>query len=159
MTIKSLPKLLFSIVLCEGAGLVGSLFTFSAISNWYVTLNKPSFSPPNYLFGPVWITLYALMGVSLYLIWQENIKKKEVKESLQAFGIHLFFNATWSMMFFGLRNSLLGLINILILWILIVIVIYKFYKINKTSGLLLLPYLVWVSFATYLNYSVWVLNR
>lgn len=152
MSMKNLPKFLVSIVICEGAGLIGSVFTFSAIPNWYITLNKPTFSPPNFLFGPVWTTLYFLMGVSLYLVWKK-------KNSLKLFWIHLFFNATWSIMFFGLRNPLLGLINILILWLLIVIVIYKFWKINKTAGLLLLPYLAWVSFATYLNYSIWILNK
>lgn len=153
MKIRNLAKLILSIAICEGAGLIGSVFTISAIPNWYITLNKPTFSPPNFLFGPVWTTLYLLMGISLYLIWE-----KKNKNVLNIFWIHLFFNATWSIMFFGLRNPLFGLINILILWILIVIVIYKFWKINKTAGLLLLPYLVWVSFATYLNYSIWIIN-
>lgn len=151
MKIKNLTKLILSIAICEGAGLIGSVFTFSAIPNWYITLNKPTFSPPNFLFGPVWTTLYFLMGISLYLIWEK-------KNSLKLFWIHLFFNASWSIAFFGLRNPLLGLINILILWILIIMVLYKFWKINKTAGLLLLPYLVWVSFATYLNYSIWIIN-
>jgi len=154
MKIKSLPKLLLFIAICEGAGLIGSVFTFPAISTWYKFLNKPSFSPPNFLFGPAWITLYFLMGISLYLIW-----RKKNKNALVFFWIHLFFNATWSVMFFGLRSPLLGLINILILWVLIVVVIHKFWKINKTAGILLLPYLAWVSFATYLNYSIWLLNR
>lgn len=156
MKIKNLPKLLLSIMICEGAGIVGSIFTFSAIPTWYVTLNKPSFSPPNFLFGPVWITLYFLMGVSVYLVWTSG---KKVKEALRLFWIHLFFNGTWSIMFFGLRSPLLGLVNILILWVLIVMVIYRFWKINRTAGLLLLPYFAWVSFATFLNYNIWLLNR
>lgn len=151
MKIRNLSKLVLSIAICEGAGIIGSVFTFSAIPNWYITLNKPAFNPPNYLFGPVWTTLYFLMGISLYLIWEK-------RHSLRLFWIHLFFNASWSIVFFGLRNPLLGLINILILWVLIVLVLYKFWKIDKTAGLLMLPYLAWVSFATYLNYSIWILN-
>lgn len=156
MKIKNLYKLILFIVICEGAGLIGSIFTFSAIPTWYQALNKPEFSPPNSVFGPVWTTLYLLMGISAYLIWASG---KKVKNALTLFWIHLFFNATWSVMFFGLRNPLLGLINIVILWILIVVVTYRFWKINKSAGLLLLPYLAWVSFATYLNYSIWFLNR
>lgn len=155
MKIKDFPKLLFSIIICEGAGLIGSIFTFSAIPTWYRFLNKPSFSPPNFIFGPVWITLYFLMGISVYLIWSA---RKNTKGALNLFWIHLFFNATWSIMFFGLKSPLLGLINIVILWILIVMVVYRFWKINRVAGLLLLPYLIWVSFATILNYNIFILN-
>lgn len=155
MKYNTLPKLLLSIVMCEGAGLAGSIFTFAAIPTWYVTLNKPAFSPPNFIFGPVWTTLYALMGISLYLIWTSG---KKIKGALLLFGIHLFFNITWSIVFFGLKSPLLGLINIVVLWILILVVIYKFWKINQWAGILLLPYLAWVNFATFLNYNIWVLN-
>lgn len=154
MKIKNLPKLIFSIIICEGAGLAGSVFTFSAITTWYKFLNRPSFSPSNSIFGPVWTILYALMGISVYLIWSS----KKAKKPLLLFWVHLFFNATWSIMFFGLRNPFLGLVNILILWLLILIVIYKFWEINKISAILLLPYLIWVSFATILNFSILVLN-
>lgn len=153
---KNWPKLIFSVAICEGAGLIGSFFTFPAITSWYKFLNKPSFSPPNFLFGPVWTMLYFLMGISLYLIWTS---RKKAKEALFIFWIHLFFNVTWSIAFFGLRSPLLGLTNIVIVWILIVFVTYKFWKINKSAGLLLLPYLAWVSFATVLNYSIWLLNK
>lgn len=156
MKIKDLPKLLFSILICEGAGIVGSIFTFSAISTWYVTLSKPTFSPPNFIFGPVWTILYFLMGISVYLIWKS---RKKVKEALNIFWIHLFFNATWSIAFFGFRSPLLGLVNILILWVLVIMVIYRFWKIKWVAGLLLLPYLAWVSFAAFLNYNIWLLNR
>ncbi|MDO8576853.1 MAG: TspO/MBR family protein [Candidatus Daviesbacteria bacterium] len=149
-------KLLLFIAICEGAGLIGSAFTFSAIPGWYVTLNKPAFNPPNNIFGPVWTMLYLLMGISVYLIWVSGKKSREV---LRLFWIHLFFNVTWSIMFFGFKSPILGLINILTLWVLIVVVIYKFWKINRTAGLLLLPYLGWVSFATFLNYNIWLLNK
>lgn len=155
MKFKNLPRLLFSIGICEGVGLIGSFFTFPAISTWYKFLNKPSFSPPNWLFGPAWTVLYFLMGISLYLIWTS---RKKTKEALLLFWIHLFFNATWSIAFFGLRSPFLGFINILILLFLILVVIYKFWKINKLAGALFLPYLVWVSFATVLNYNILILN-
>lgn len=156
MRIKNLPKLLIYIAICQGAGILGSFFTASAIPTWYATLNKPSFSPPNFLFGPVWVTLYALMGISAYLV---SISGKNVKNTLNLFWVHLFFNATWSVMFFGFKSPLLGLINIVILWVLIVMVIIRFWKINKWAGVLLLPYLAWVSFASILNYYLWLLNR
>lgn len=155
MKFKNLPRLLFSIGICEGAGIVGSFFTFSAIPAWYSSLNKPSFAPPNFIFGPIWITLYFLIGIALYLIWTS---RKNIKGALFLFWIHLFFNATWSIAFFGLRSPLLGFINILILLFLILVVIYKFWKINKLAGALFLPYLVWVSFATVLNYNILILN-
>lgn len=156
MRIKNLSKLLLFIFICEGAGIIGSFFTASAIPTWYATLNKPSFSPPNYLFGPVWVTLYALMGIATYIVWSSG---KKVKNILNLFWVHLFFNATWSIAFFGLQNPLLGLVNIVILWVLIIAVIYKYWQVNKWAGVLLLPYLAWVSFATFLNYNLWLLNR
>lgn len=138
---------------------MGTVFTVSSIENWYNLLNQPSFRPPNWLFGPVWTILYTLMGISLYLIWSKGIKKKEVRSALKLFGVHLILNAGWSIVFFGLHNIFLSLINIIVLWILIILVIVKFYKIDKRASLILLPYLVWVSFAVILNYSIYLLNR
>ncbi|MBI2315298.1 tryptophan-rich sensory protein [Candidatus Daviesbacteria bacterium] len=131
MKIKNLSKLLLYIFICEGAGIIGSFFTVSAIPVWYAALSKPAFAPPNSIFGPVWITLYILMGLSAYLIWSAG--KKASQNALQLFWIHLFFNATWSISFFGLRNLGLGLVNILILWFLILAVLVKFWKINQTA--------------------------
>ncbi|MBI2019196.1 tryptophan-rich sensory protein [Candidatus Daviesbacteria bacterium] len=158
-------KLVASIALCQSAGIIGSFFTVSSISNWYNLLNQPSFRPPNFLFGPVWITLYTLMGISFYLIWiklgdkKYSKKAKLIKLSLVIFLIHLFFNATWSIVFFGLHNIFLALINILVIWVFIVILISKFWSLDKRASVLLIPYLAWVSFATILNYSIWILNR
>jgi translocator protein len=143
--------LVFSILLCEFAGLIGTLFTFSAIKDWYQFLNKPIFSPPNWLFGPVWTILYAMMGVSLYHVWKN-------KEAKTLFYIHLFFNAIWSIVFFGLKDVSLAFANILVIWIFIIIMIVKFQKINKTASLLLMPYLAWVTFASCLNYAILILN-
>ena len=145
-------RLISAIALCQLAGIIGSAFTFSAIPTWFATLTKPSFSPPNYLFGPVWIILYTLMGISLYLVWGK-------KKAVSLFLIQLAVNAGWSIVFFGFKNIGLALVVILVLWVLIVKTIWQFFRINKTASYLLIPYLIWVSFATVLNFSLYLLNR
>lgn len=151
-------RLTISLLLPQLAGIIGSLFTTSSMPTWYVNLNKPSFNPPNWIFGPVWITLYILMGISVYLVWQEVEKNKESEKATNLFWIHLIFNASWSIIFFGLKNPALAFIDIIIILVFIIILMVKFWKINKYSTYLLVPYLLWVSFATVLNYSIWVLN-
>ena len=145
-------RLILCIIICEAAGIIGSFFTISSISAWYQNLNKPFFSPPNFLFGPVWLILYFLMGVSLYLVWNSKKDKKW-------FWIQLFLNFIWSIAFFGLRNPILGFAVIVLLLISIFITIKSFYKINKTSSYLLIPYFAWVSFATLLNLAIVILNN
>lgn len=156
---KSILKLILSIAICQSAGLIGTVFTVSSIEDWYNLLNQPSFRPPNWLFGPVWTILYTLMGISLYWIWIKGTKKKEVREALKLFTVHLVFNATWSIVFFGMHNLSLSLLNIAVLWILIVMVMVKFYGIEKKASLILIPYLAWVSFASILNFSIFLLNK
>ena len=158
MKIKNIAKLIVAIVVCQVAGTIGSVFTFSSIPIWYATINKPSFTPPNWLFGPVWITLYTLMGISLYLIWNKGLENKEVKSSLFIFSAQLALNALWSILFFGLKSPFYAFIEIIILWIAITVTIFKFYKISKGAGLVLLPYIIWVSIALTLNFYVWILN-
>ncbi len=158
MKIKNIAKLIVAIVVCQVAGAIGSIFTFSSIPTWYATINKPSFTPPNWLFGPVWITLYTLMGVSLYLIWNKGLKNKEVKSSLFIFSAQLVLNALWSILFFGLKSPFYAFVEIIILWIAIAVTIFKFYKISKNAGLVLLSYIIWVSIALTLNFYVWILN-
>jgi len=155
---KNWLKITISIILCQLAGIVGSFFTVSAIKEWYAFLQKPSFSPPNWLFGPVWVTLYTLMGISLFLIWKKGLDKEKIKNAFNLFLIHLIFNAAWSIIFFGMRNILGGFIEIIIMLILIIILIKKFYKIEKLAAYLLIPYLIWVSFATFLNLNILILN-
>lgn len=152
LKIKSWPKLIFSVILAQSAGAVGTLFTFSAIPTWYALLDKPSFSPPNWLFGPVWTILYTLIGISMYLIWTNK------KGSLKLFFLHLFLNAIWSPIFFGAKNLGLAFIVILTMDITLIVIIRKFYKLNKVAGLILIPYLMWISFASLLNLSIWKLN-
>jgi len=152
-------KFVVCIALCQSAGFLGSLFTIPAIPTWYVTLNKPAFSPPDWLFSPVWISLYTLIGLSMYLVWSKGGNRPEVKRALIIFLIQLVLNALWSMFFFGLRSPLAGLIEMVFLWSAIVLTIYHFIKLSRWAGWLLVPYWVWVSFALILNFSFWILNR
>lgn len=159
LKLKSFKKLLISLLLPQLAGFLGSFFTRPAISSWYTFLKKPSFSPPNWVFGPAWITLYFLMGISIYLIWTSSSKEKtESKKIFVLFWIHLLVNALWSLVFFGLKSPAGALVNIIILWVLIIILIIKFWRINKWASYLLIPYFFWVTFASILNYSIWFLN-
>lgn len=156
---RNFLMLLVSILLCLGAGLIGTLFTITAIPTWYAGLIKPSFSPPNYLFGPVWTVLYILMGISLFLIWKHGTRTKKVKNALYLFGIQLALNAIWSPIFFGAKNLLLALLIIVLLWIFILKTIIAFAKTDKLASYLLYPYILWVSFASVLNLSIWLLNK
>lgn len=146
------------ILLCECAGIIGTFFTSSAIPTWYAALEKPALNPPSWLFGPVWTMLYALMGIAAFLVWRRGFERPDVKRALVIFGGQLLLNTTWSILFFGLRNPLIALMNIILLWILIVLTIIVFFRIVKPSAYLLIPYLLWVSFATYLNWSIYLLN-
>lgn len=154
----NIPLLVLSVAICLGAGVLGSFFTFSVIPTWYASLIKPSFSPPNWIFGPVWTTLYILMGVSLYLVARVKGKGGRGK-AITIFGIQLLLNAIWSIIFFGMKNPGLAFIDILALWIAIILTIKSFSKIYKLGSYLLIPYLLWVSFAAILNYNIWILNR
>jgi len=151
-------KLIISLILPQLAGGLGAIFTSSAIPVWYMELEKPSFNPPNWIFGPVWVTLYFLMGVSAYLIWIKVGKNKKASDALWIFWFHLIFNAIWSPVFFGLQNLFLALIIIAIILFLILVMIYRFWDINKLASVLLFPYLLWVSFAIILNYFILILN-
>lgn len=145
--------------MCQGAGVVGSFFTISAIVGWYQFLNKPAFSPPNWLFGPVWITLYTLMGISFYLVWSGGLGRKGARFAFWFFIAHLFVNAGWSIIFFGFHNIFMAFLVILLLLLMIVVLIKLFRPLNRLASNLLIPYFVWVSFATILNYSLMVLNK
>jgi len=158
MKINKSAKLLGLIILCILIGSIGSIFTTPSIGTWYDSINKPSFTPPNWLFGPVWIALFTLMGIALYLVLEKGWKKKKVKKAVTIFGIQFFFNVLWSVLFFGLRQPFYALIEILALWVTIALTIITFYRIDKRAGWILLPYIIWVSIATLLNFYVWILN-
>lgn len=158
MSINNTIKLIISIAVCELAGIIGSVFTFPAIESWYRSIIKPSFSPPNWIFGPVWTTLFVLMGIALFLVWKKGFSTRESKIALGFFIIQLILNTLWSIIFFGLRNPGLAFIELIILWLAILATIITFAKISKPAAWLLIPYILWVSFAGFLNYTIWMLN-
>jgi tryptophan-rich sensory protein len=145
-------KLLESILICELTGVIGSIFTISSVKTWYVTnLVKPSINPPAWLFGPVWTILFLLMGVALYLVWQR-------KKISKWFWIQLLLNILWSVLFFGLKRPDLALVEIVVLWAAIAKTIYDFKKVEENAAWLLIPYILWVSFAAFLNLTIVRLN-
>ncbi|MGD0576993.1 MAG: TspO/MBR family protein [Candidatus Staskawiczbacteria bacterium] len=177
---NNLFKLLASIIICGLAGVIGSVFTTPGINGWYRNLNKPSFNPPNWIFGPVWTIIFVLMGISLYLVW---IKKFVVKNKINKdkkswnslsqklysgswqkaniiliFAVQLILNILWSIIFFGMHAPGVAFFELLMLWFAIIFTMVNFYRVSKTAAWLLLPYILWVSFAAILNFSIFILN-
>lgn len=179
---SNIAKFIVSIVVCQLAGVIGSFFTAPAVSSsWFTELKKPSFFPPNWLFAPAWIVLYLLMGISLFLVWKKNWEviipaggqeKKSwnpfstklwtgswrEENAILIFSLQLILNILWSIIFFGLKSSAVAFIEILMLWFSILYTIVNFYRISKPAAYLLMPYILWVSFAALLNFSVLKLN-
>jgi benzodiazapine receptor len=155
---KKIIKLVISLALPQIVGLLGSLVTAPQIATWYTQLNKPFFNPPNWIFSPVWITLFVLIGMAMYLIWEKGWDQRAVKVALIIFWGQLLLNLFWSILFFGQRSPHLAFIEIIILWVFIWFNLIIFYKLNKVAGWLFLPYLLWVSFAVVLNFSLWQIN-
>lgn len=151
-------KLAASLGSCYLAAFIGSIFTTPNIPTWYAALAKPFFAPPNWVFAPVWTAIFTLMGISVYLVWRESPTDPRVKAALAVFVLQLAVNVSWSAAFFGLRSPLAGLAVIAVLWALIALNIQKFRAISRTAGTLLLPYIIWVSFAAVLNFAIWRLN-
>lgn len=151
-------KLVISIALPLGAGVLGGIATTPAIPIWYEGLNKPAFNPPRWLFGPAWTLLYILMGIALFLVWRKGFNKPGVKLALLVFLIQLVLNVIWSFLFFGLRSPLAGLIEIIILWLAILLTLILFFRVSVPAGVLLLPYISWVTFASVLNGAIVKLN-
>lgn len=158
MSLKDGLKLVFCIVICEGSGLIGSAFTAPSIPGWYANLTKPALNPPSWVFGPVWTLLYLLMGIALFLVWQSPKKNKHRKPALILFAIQLALNAIWSPIFFGAQNTGAAFVVIIMLWVAILITMVSFFKVNRSAAYLLIPYIAWVSFASYLNAGIWILN-
>lgn len=155
---KKFISVLMAIIVCQGAGFLGSFFTFPAIEGWYTDLKKPSFTPPNWLFGPAWVVLYTLMGMAAFLVWEKGLEKKEVKVALAIFAFQLVLNVLWSILFFHFQSPFIALVEIIILWFFIFLTILKFWQISSMAGFLLLPYLAWVTFAAVLNFFIFKLN-
>lgn len=155
---RELPSIVLSILVCQAAGVLGAIFTSTSVSTWYTWLIKPEFTPPGSVISAVWIILFTLMGISLFLVWREGLNRPEVRNALYIFAVQLIVNILWSGAFFGLRSPMAGMIVIAVLWALILITIIRFWPISRTAALLLVPYILWVSFAAFLNYSIWRLN-
>ncbi len=156
---KHSVSLLIAVAIPLLVGAVGGLATSSSLSDWYPSLVKPSWNPPNWVFGPVWTILYVLMGVAAWRVWRKGPNDPGVRSGLILFGVQLFFNLLWSLVFFGLRMPGGALVEIAITWILILATLVSFYRIDRTAGLLLVPYQLWATFATVLNAAIWWLNR
>lgn len=155
-------KKIFILLICLGAplviGFLGSYFTLPAIGNWYLYLQKPLIAPPNWVFGPVWTTLYLMMGLASYLVFQKGVKKKNI-QALKLYALQLCLNLLWSIVFFGFQSIIGGLVVIISLWLVILLTIKEFTQLNKIAGKLLWPYIGWVTFASILNFLIFTLNR
>lgn len=184
MKFGKISKLLVSIIICEFAGVVGGVFTARSVRVWYPALNKPFFNPPNWIFGPVWTILFVLMGISLFIVWEKNFAVKnnltaldnKIKRSpsqwskelwsgkwqklniILVFGAQLVLNILWSAIFFGARNPALAFFELIMLWAAIIYTIINFYRVSKASAYLLVPYILWVTFAGVLNFVIWIIN-
>lgn len=150
-------KLAISIIIPLLTGFLGSFFTSSSVNTWYTTINKPAFNPPNWIFGPVWTILFILMGISFYLVWSLDFGNKKWL-AIGIFSINLILNLSWSLLFFGLKNPFLAFVEIIALWLVILANVIIFYNTSKPASILLVPYLLWVSFASIVNYYIYILN-
>ncbi len=152
-------KLIISLLIPLAIGSISAIFTVKAIPGWYAQLNKPWFNPPNWIFSPVWTTLYILMGIALWLVWKADAANKLKQTALVVFGLQLALNFFWSLIFFREHQLGWAFVEIIALWLLILLTVISFAKINKTAAWLLVPYICWVSFASILNYTIWQLNK
>ena len=178
---KKIAKFIISIAVCQSAGFIGSIFTMPRIEIWYASINKPSFTPPGWFIGAVWTILFFLMGISLYLVWDKGWKPKISKKdermkywnrfseklwkgtwreenAVLIFILQLILNILWSVLFFGLKSPGLAFFELLMLWWAILYTIANFYRISKLASYLLIPYILWVSFAGFLNFVIWRMN-
>jgi tryptophan-rich sensory protein len=158
MDTKKLVKAASFILICELAGAVGSIFALPAITSWYQTLQKPAFTPPSWAFGPIWIILYALMGISFYFVWEARSAGKNIRRPTMFFSLQLILNILWSVLFFGFRSIIYGLLEVVALWIMVIITTVEFYKVSKRAAILFLPYVLWTTIAMLLNLYILKLN-
>lgn len=150
--------LVLFVAVCLGVAGAGSLFTAESVQQWYPALQKPAWTPPSWLFGPVWTILYLMMAIAAWLVWRKR-RVNNVHGALGLFIFQLALNAAWSPLFFGLKNPLAGLLDIIALWAAILATLIFFRRISSAAGFLLLPYWLWVSYATALNFAIWEMNR
>ena len=155
---KKLTYIGIAVSICLLVGFLSSFATQSSVNDWYLTLDKPGFNPPNWVFAPVWTVLYIMMGVAAGIVWAKGSHHLWVKTALYHFGFQLLFNALWSIVFFGFKTPFWAFLVILTLLVLILLTIYWFKVVSKVAAYLMIPYLLWVCFATALNYKIWELN-
>ncbi len=156
MFLKGLVVVIVAVFICEAAGFIGSVFTAQSVDSWYLSLRKPGFNPPNWVFAPVWTLLYALMGIAAGVVWLRWPHVSKI--ALVVFVVQLVLNVCWSAIFFGLRSPGAAFAEIVALWFAVAATTVLFWRISVIAGVLLIPYLLWVSFASVLNYSIWRLN-
>ena len=156
---KGIAKLVCAVSVCLLTGFIGSFATTGSVTTWYAELSRPSFTPPDWAFGVVWPILYVMMGISAFLIWNSGIARKQVKVALGLFAFQLLLNGLWTPIFFGLHMLSLALAEIILLWVAILMTILAFWRVSKTAAYLIIPYILWVSFAIALNAALWHLNR
>jgi tryptophan-rich sensory protein len=158
MSKQNIIRLSISLAICYLAGAVGSIFTRPAVEYWYQSLIKPGFAPPDWLFAPVWLMLYAVMGFSFYLVWRSGLQNKDSRSAFILFLVHLLVNVGWSVAFFGFQSPFWGLMMIILLWGLIFALVMAFAHVRSLAAVLLIPYWAWVTFAGVLNWTIWLLN-
>ncbi|NOT50540.1 MAG: tryptophan-rich sensory protein [Chitinophagaceae bacterium] len=151
-------KLIIAVAVPLIIGFTSGFFTETGEASWYQSINKPSWNPPNWIFAPVWTTLYVLMGIALFLVWNSNVNTRYKRTAIILFSIQLLLNFFWSLIFFNQQQPGWALVEIITLWIFILLTIFAFAKLSKTAAWLLVPYISWVSFAAILNYTLWKLN-
>lgn len=151
-------RLIVAVLVAQSAGLIGSLFTTPAIPTWYAHLEKPAFTPPGWIFGPVWVMLYTFMGIASFLVWQKRQANPVADKALVVYTVHLIMNALWSVLFFGLKSPGSAFVEIVILWFMILAVIKLFHRVDWRAAYLMMPYVLWVSFAAVLNFAIWRMN-
>lgn len=161
--LKRWSFLVLFIVLAQMAGIIGSFFTADAIGSWYIFLDKPTFTPPGWVFGPVWVTLYALMGIATYIVWNarsglNRLQAQARDRGFWLFWVHLVFNALWSILFFGFQNPLWGLIDIAVLGVMVLLITIYYLRVSTVAGGLMLLYFVWILYAAALNLGIFILN-
>ena len=157
MKSNDIVKLIICCTVPLAIGFTGSFFTNSL--DWYQTLAKPVFTPPSWVFAPVWTVLYLLMGIAAFLVWRKGLASAAGKTAAAAFILQLVFNALWVPIFFGVKQPLFAFMDIVVLWLAIAATVVSFKKVSKPAAVLLVPYMVWVSFATVLNAAIYMLNR
>ncbi|MBP9099619.1 MAG: tryptophan-rich sensory protein [Ferruginibacter sp.] len=155
---KPIYKLIIAVLIPLAVGSLAGYFTASSVNGWYTTLVKPSFNPPNWLFAPVWTSLYIMMGIAFYLIWKKEANDVVKSTAVTLYIVQLALNFLWSFVFFYAQQPGWALVNIILMWIFIFLTILWFGKISSLSAWLLVPYICWVSFATVLNFAIWKLN-